>query len=109
MRELLRGKAASPGVARGRARVMVDPAHRPTLDDGDILVTLHADPMTLLEIVEHAAALVTDLGGVASHPAILCRELGLPAIVGTGSGTSTCSDGMLILVDGTKGIVYALD
>jgi phosphoenolpyruvate synthase/pyruvate phosphate dikinase len=53
-------------------------------------------------------ALVTDTGGILSHPAIIAREYGLPAVVGTGNGTLALHDGQLVTVDGTSGIVQVM-
>ncbi|TCR16051.1 PEP-utilizing family enzyme [Streptomyces sp. BK205] len=77
------------------------------LDAGDILVTVITDPLNFADLIEHAAALVTDLGGLASHPAILSRELGIPCVVGTQIGTSVIQDGAMIVVDGAAGTVHA--
>ena len=107
MKMLAKGMAASPGQVRGRACVMrADP--RP-VGPGEILVTQMTDPMSFADLMEHAVALVTDLGGVTSHPAILARELGIPAVVSTRNATETIQDGTLILVDGDTGEVYELD
>ncbi|MGT2462298.1 PEP-utilizing enzyme [Sinomonas atrocyanea] len=55
------------------------------------------------------AATVTDIGGMMSHAAIVCREYGLPAVTGTGSGSTTIRTGQMLRVDGTKGTVEILD
>ena len=55
-----------------------------------------------------ACATVTDVGGVMSHAAIVCREYGLPAVVGTGSATSRITTGQMIRVDGSEGVVTLL-
>lgn len=108
MKLLLTGTPASPGTASGRARVIDRPDEDATLEPGDILVTVITDPLSFADIIEYAAALVTDLGGVASHPAILARELGIPCVVHTEVGTKTIKEGMSILVDGTAGTVHEL-
>jgi pyruvate,water dikinase len=78
-----------------------------TLAPGEILVTVVTDPLSFVAIIENAAALVTDLGGITSHPAILAREMGIPCVVGTRDGTRTVSDGAMIVVNGTDGTVHA--
>lgn len=103
---LVSGTGAVPGVVRGRARVIVGPDDQVELDDGDILVTVITSPLTFVAIIEHAAALVTDRGGLTSHPAILCRELGIPCVVGAETATTTIRDGTEIVVDGEKGTVH---
>jgi pyruvate, water dikinase len=107
MRVLATGIAASPGQASGRACVM-RAGLRP-VGAGEILVTEMTDPASFADLVDQAAALVTNLGGLASHPAILARELGIPAVVSTGNGTEVITDGALILVDGDTGEVLAVD
>ncbi|TCO61914.1 PEP-utilizing enzyme [Actinocrispum wychmicini] len=107
MRPVAKGIAASGGQARGRACVMRDKL-RP-VEPGEVLVTVLTDPVSFADLVEHAVALVTDLGGLTSHPAILARELGIPAVVSTRDGTSTIQDGALIMVDGDTGEVFAVD
>lgn len=108
MEPLLSGTPASPGTASGRARVLDRPADGQVLEPGDILVTIVTDPMSFVDIIENAAALVTDLGGITSHPAILARELGIPCVVGTRTGTEVIKDGMTIMVDGSAGAIYQL-
>jgi len=106
MHPLLSGTPASPGTASGRARVFDKPTEDQALEPGDILVTVVTDPMSFVDIIENAAALVTDLGGITSHPAILARELGIPCVVGTRTGTQTIKDGTTIMVDGSAGQIY---
>lgn len=109
MELLLSGIPASPGIASGRARVMDRPAQGQVLDPGDILVTVVTDPMSFVDIIENAAALVTDLGGITSHPAILARELGIPCVVGTRNATETIPDGITVVVDGSAGTIHRAD
>lgn len=106
MELLLSGIPASPGIATGRARVFDRPSDGQELSPGDILVTVVTDPMSFVDIIENAAALVTDLGGIASHPAILARELGIPCVVGTKTGTQIIPDGAAITVDGSVGTIH---
>ncbi|OWJ55752.1 phosphoenolpyruvate synthase [Pyrodictium delaneyi] len=106
-RILVRGLPASPGVATGVARVILDP-HGPEAQQfqkGDILVTKMTDP-DWVPLMKKAAAIVTDEGGMTSHAAIVSRELGIPAIVGTGNATQVIKTGMLITVDASRGVVY---
>jgi pyruvate,water dikinase len=58
-------------------------------------------------LFQRAAAVVVDLGGLGSHAAIVAREYGIPAVMGTGSGTRTLTDGQMVVVDGTAGLVSA--
>jgi len=72
------------------------------------LVTTITDP-TMVQAMIKAAAIVTDIGGITSHPAILSREMGIPCVVNTKEGTKLIKDGMRLKVDGDKGEVYVLD
>jgi phosphohistidine swiveling domain-containing protein len=101
---LIAGHAGSPGVVRGPARVIRSLADAERLQQGDILVTETTLP-SWTPLFATAVAVVTDTGGVLSHCAIVAREYRIPAVVGTGSATTTIRDGQLIEVDGTRGIV----
>jgi pyruvate,water dikinase len=101
---ILRGLAASPGRASGRVRVLHSPAEGGRLLNGEILVAPLTNP-DWMPTVRRAAALVTDTGGITCHAAIVARELGVPAVVGTRSGTQTLEDGDEVTVDGTTGQV----
>ncbi len=104
---LVRGIPASPGVAAGEARVILDP-HSPEASlfrEGDVLVTRMTDP-DWVPLMRKAAAIVTDEGGMTSHAAIVSRELGKPAVVGTKEATKKIKTGMTVTVDGSRGVVY---
>ncbi len=105
----LKGWPASPGIVEGVARVVQDPsAQYDEIQPGEILVTgfLHASQAPVFTKVK---GLVTDGGGVMSHPAIVARELKIPAVVGVGIATSVIKTGQRIRIDGGKGIVTILD
>ncbi|MDQ1503334.1 MAG: rifampicin phosphotransferase [Actinomycetota bacterium] len=101
------GLAVSPGVAEGRARVVVDPLAGDPLQPGEILVCETTDPSwTSLFLV--AAGLVIDIGGALSHGAILARELGVPCVINSRIGTQVLRTGDLLRVDGDAGRVEVL-
>jgi pyruvate,water dikinase len=101
------GLAVSPGVAEGRARVVVDPVAGDPLQPGEILVCETTDPSwTSLFLV--AAGLVIDIGGALSHGAILARELGVPCVINSRIGTQVLRTGDLLRVDGDAGRVAVL-
>jgi len=104
----LTGAAASPGVVEGRARVVIDVGEIAGVRDGDVLVCPITSP-AWAPIFSNVKAVVTDIGGVMSHAAIVCREYGLPAVVGTGRATAEIRTGQRIRVDGSTGIVTILD
>jgi pyruvate,water dikinase len=104
----LRGNAGSPGKVSGTARIIrsLDEADR--LHPGDILVTeFTAPPWTPLFAT--VAAVITDAGGILSHCAVVAREYGIPAVVGTGRATATIRDGQQVEVDGNAGLVRLLE
>jgi phosphohistidine swiveling domain-containing protein len=102
------GAAASPGVVEGVARVVIDVDEIARVRDGDILVCPITSP-AWAPIFSNVKAVVTDIGGVMSHAAIVCREYGLPAVVGTGRATAEIQTGQMIRVDGSSGVVTVLD
>lgn len=108
MKFLLNGLAASSGMARGTVRVVLPGESLGNFCEGEILVTTITDP-TMVSAMIKAAAIVTDIGGITSHPAILSREMGVPCVVNTKEATKKLKTGMQILVDGTKGEIYELD
>jgi pyruvate,water dikinase len=103
----IRGFAASSGVAEGPARVVKSVEEIGRLRKGDILVCQVTNP-TWAPVFQKIAAAVSDIGGSMSHAAIVAREFGLPAVVGTGTATSRIKDGQRIRVDGGRGVVTLL-
>ena len=103
----IRGFAASSGVAEGVARVVKSVEEIDRLRYGDILVCRVTNP-TWAPIFQKIAAAVSDIGGSMSHAAIVAREYGLPAVVGTGTATQKIKDGQRIRVDGGRGVVTIL-
>ena len=102
------GMPGSPGVARGRVRVLRTLAEGEALEHGEILVAeTTAPPWTPL--FARAAAIVTDAGGILSHCAVVAREYSIPAVVGTKRATAVLRDGQLIEVDGTNGSVRIVE
>ncbi|MFP3346332.1 MAG: pyruvate, water dikinase [Sulfolobaceae archaeon] len=104
-RILTKGIPASPGIAVGKARILLDLKDAKNFQQGEILVTKMTDP-DWVPIMKIASAIVTDEGGRTSHAAIVSRELGIPAVVGTGNATKVIQDGQEITVDATRGIIY---
>jgi len=103
------GQAAWPGVHRGRARVIMSSEPEGfEINDGDVLVSIQSNP-NLMPLLRHAGAIVTDDGGIACHAGIICRELKIPTIIGTGRATSTIHDGDLVEVDATAQVVRILE
>ncbi|MEV3985800.1 rifamycin-inactivating phosphotransferase [Nonomuraea sp. NPDC049758] len=103
----LAGLAVSAGTVEGRARVVLDMA-RADLAAGDILVTAFTDP-SWTPLFVGIAGLVTEVGGLMTHGAVIAREYGLPAVVGVEGATRLIRDGQRIRVHGTDGYVELLD
>jgi pyruvate,water dikinase len=103
----IKGFAASSGVVEGVARVVKSVDEIGRLRHGDILVCQVTNP-TWAPVFQKIAAAVSDIGGSMSHAAIVAREYGLPAVVGTGKATQAIKDGQRIRVDGGRGVVTIL-
>ena len=98
----------SPGVAVGPVRIIRDPAEFSTLQRGDVLVAPYTNP-AWTPMFQLAAAVVVDTGGSAAHAAIVAREYGIPAVMGTGDATTVLTDRHTVRVDGDRGIVLPAD
>jgi pyruvate,water dikinase len=101
---LLNGTSGSPGVARGPAKIIHDISEFGKLKAGDVLVAPVTNP-AWTPLFQRAVAVVVDTGGTASHAAIVAREYGIPAVMGTINGTKELEDGQWIQVDGSQGVV----
>jgi phosphohistidine swiveling domain-containing protein len=102
------GIAASPGHYRGPARIVRSEADFGKIQAGDVLVCPITSPVWSI-LFPSIGGLVTDTGGILSHPAIIAREYRIPAVVATGNATSLIRDGQMVTVDGAKGVVKPAD
>lgn len=102
---LLKGDAASPGMASGPVKVINGPKEIGKIVKGDILVALMTNP-DYVPAMKKAVAIVTERGGRTSHAAIVSRELGIPAVVGAKGIMNAVKDGMIITANGSTGEVY---
>ena len=102
---LLEGQGASPGIASGRVVIVRDVKDTSAVRDGDILVTKMTNP-DMVPAMRRVSAIITDEGGMTCHAAIVSRELGTPAVVGTKKATKVLQDGQVVTVDGEKGTIY---
>ncbi|MFW5900453.1 MAG: pyruvate, water dikinase [Halodesulfurarchaeum sp.] len=99
---LLSGLGASPGIASGAVRTIRKLDQLDKVGEGDIIVT----PMTTPDMVpamKRASGIITEEGGMTSHAAIVSRELGVPAVVGTGNATELLEDDQIVTIDGDRG------
>jgi pyruvate,water dikinase len=103
---LVVGAPASAGTAAGPVVVVRGPAEFAKLTRGDVLVCPYTNP-SWTPLFQRAAAVVVDAGGLASHAAIVAREYGIPAVMGTGDGTTVLTDGLVVTVNGGTGRVTA--
>lgn len=110
MDKVLQGIVASMGITEGLVKTVTTEADMDKVQRGDILVVKFTSPNLTPALIK-ASAIVTDLGGMLCHAAIVARELGIPAIVGTGEATKKLFSGMRILVkaEGITGEVFSLD
>jgi pyruvate, water dikinase len=100
----VKGFAASAGVAEGPARVLKVLKDIVKLQPGEVLVCPTTNP-SWAPVFTNIKATVTDIGGLTSHAAIVCREYGIPSVTGTGLATSAIKTGDIVRVDGDTGVV----
>lgn len=102
---ILKGISASPGIGSGIVKILKSPKEIDKIKTGDVLVA----PMTSPDYVpamKKASAIVTNEGGMTSHAAIVSREMGIPCVVGTKTGTKTLNEGDIVTVNGSTGEIY---
>ncbi len=102
---LVSGLGASPGIGSGIIKIIRNLDELDKIQKGDVLVTEMTNPDMVVSM-QKASAIVTDEGGLTSHAAIISREMGIPAVVGTLNATSVLKDGVEITVDGFNGKVF---
>ena len=102
---ILQGSPASPVIATGPVVIIKSPKELNKIQKGDVLVTEMTNP-DFVPGMKRAVAVITDKGGRTSHAAIVSRELGIACVVGTENATKKLHDGMVVTVDGAKGIIY---
>ena len=102
---LVRGLGASPGMASGKVKIVLDIDELDKIKDGDIMVTTMTTP-DMVPAMRRASGIVTDEGGVTCHASIISRELGIPCVVGTGDATTSLEENSGVTLDGKKGLVF---
>ena len=102
---LVRGLGASPGIATGLVKIVLDIDELDKIEDGDVMVTTMTTP-DMVPAMRRASGIVTDEGGVTCHASIISRELGIPCVVGTGDATKTLKEDTGVTLDGKKGLVF---
>ena len=102
---ILKGIAASQGQAEGAVKIAFTIKDNAKFEEGDVLVTKMTEH-SMVPIMIRASAIITDVGGITCHAAIVSREMGIPCVVATKEATKMLKDGQMVKVDGTKGEVY---
>ncbi len=105
LKQLLQGEPASFGIGTGKVVLIKSAKETDKVQAGDVLVTEMTSP-DFVPAMKRASAIVTDKGGQTSHAAIVSRELGVPAVVGTKTATSTLKKNQVISVNGSSGVIY---
>jgi phosphoenolpyruvate synthase/pyruvate phosphate dikinase len=98
------GVCASPGIAEGKAKIIISPNENNKVKQGDILIA-EATTVDYLPAMKRAAAFVTEIGGLTCHAAVVAREFGVPCIVGLKNATKMFKDNDMVMVDAGKGLV----
>lgn len=107
MKLILQGLGASAGIVEGVAKIFIPGQPSVQFPENAILVTTLTDP-TMVMAMTKASAIITDMGGITSHPAILSREMGIPCVVNTKRATQVIQDGMNLKINGTTGEIFLL-
>ncbi len=102
---IVRGLGASPGIASGEVKIVLDIDELDKIEEGDVMVTTMTTP-DMVPAMRRASGIVTDEGGVTCHASIISRELGIPCVVGTGDATKTLKENTGVTLDGKKGLVF---
>ncbi len=102
---VLKGDPASPGIGTGRVKLIKKAANIDKVKEGDVLVTEMTTP-DFVPAMKRASAIITNLGGLTSHAAIVSRELGIPCVVGTKKATKLLRNGESVVVNGKTGEVW---
>jgi phosphohistidine swiveling domain-containing protein len=105
---ILQGIGTSPGTAHGKVRLVKNVEDPVVFEKGDILVTKITDP-TMVIMMSKASAIICDIGSITSHPSIVSREMGIPCVVNTKTGTEKLKDGTVVEVDGSTGEIFAIE
>ena len=99
------GRPASSGIAKGTVKVVIKIEELDKVQEGDILCVLSSNPTWTVGMLK-SKALISEIGGVVCHAAVVARELGIPCVVAVPNITKILKDGQTIKVDGGKGVIY---
>jgi phosphoenolpyruvate synthase/pyruvate phosphate dikinase len=103
-----KGVCASPGKVEGRVKIVHSPAENNKVEEGDVLIT-HATTVDYLPAMKKAVAIVTEVGGLTCHAAVVSREFKIPCVVALKNAMKNFKDGDLVEVDANKGVVRIIN
>lgn len=107
-RALLKGIPACPGIVSGTVFVIKNPSRMAKIKKRAILAAPFTTPI-LAPVISQAAGLITEIGGLTCHAAVISREFGIPCIVGAEKATKTLKNGQKIILNANKGLIYATE
>jgi len=102
---ILQGIPASGGKVQSKVSIVKSISKLADIERGNILVAPYTNPLLTMAIFK-ASAIITEQGGITSHAATIAREVGIPCIVRAENATEILKEGMEVLVDGDKGVIY---
>lgn len=105
--QVVKGNCASKGKVTGKVRILLNASENDKLENGEVLVTFMTSP-DFMSAIRRSSAIVTNLGGITSHAAIISRELGIPCVVGTKNATDILKTGDIVEVNADKGEIKIL-
>jgi phosphoenolpyruvate synthase/pyruvate phosphate dikinase len=105
--EEIKGQTAYPGIAKGKVKIILDPKNSQHFEEGDILVTNMTRP-EFVPLMEKAAAIVTDSGGLLCHAAVVAREMKKTTLIGTENATKFFKDNDFVEVNAPKGVIRVI-
>jgi phosphohistidine swiveling domain-containing protein len=106
--KIFRGQCASPGICLGKCKIVLTKEDGNKVRQGDIMIAIGTD-FDLIEAMYRSAAVVTEEGGILSHASVVCREIGKPCCIGVKNATKILTDGQLIKVDASKGMIFIIE
>ncbi len=105
MKMIAQGLGVSTGIVTGRVRVLFNPEELDQLEIGEVLVVQRSSPLWTVGMLR-AGAIISEVGGMISHAAIVAREMGVPCVVAVEQATSLLANGTLVRVDGETGTIH---
>lgn len=105
MKLLAQGIGVSTGTVTGRVRILLSPDELNQLEHGEVLVVQRSSPLWTVGMLR-ASAIISEVGGIISHAAIVAREMGIPCVVAVEHATVLLTNGMFVCVDGEAGTIH---